>query len=460
MQWKRSILLVCGLAAAANLWARKPGDTLKPGYNLFSKYHDIQVGQAAAAEVRQHYQVVPDQFLQDYVRRCGERLAATPEARLSGFQFNFTVLNVPQVNAFALPGGPMFIFTGLFGPAENEAQLMGVMAHEMSHVILRHGTHEASKRLGVQVIGNLLGAAAAASNPGAAELSRLGLGLGANSLILHFSREAESEADALGSHMMAEAGYNPIEMARFFEKLASQGNRGLQFFSDHPNPENRERAIEAEIRALPKRDYGFETGDFPRAKSEVAAIPPPGTAPGPGATFGGGPAGPSVTPLPAPSVSWRLLRAPAFMIGFPANWAAEANAESTQWMIGPPEAPIRGTSPSARLAYGAEAGQFVPSVSRASLETATLELISRLNVGHPGVQLNPAPPKTLRIDGSEAELTLFVSQSPTGGNESDALLTVSRGSGFFYLLCLAPERNFPQLQGTFQQMINSIRFGN
>jgi hypothetical protein len=241
-------------------------------------------------------------------------------------------------------------------------------------------------------------------------------------------------------------------MARFFEKLASQGNRGLQFFSDHPNPENRQRAIEAEIRALPQRDYGFETGDFAHAKSEVALIPPPGTTAAPGAA--------PVAPLPEPSVSWQLLRAPEFMVGFPANWTAEANAGSTQWTIGPAEARVRGANQPQRLAYGAEAGQFVPSLARASLGTATLELIGKLNSGHPGVQLDPAPPRALRVDGSEAELTRFVSQSPTGGREADALLTVARGEGIFYMLCLAPQRNFPQLQATFQQMMNSIRFGN
>ena len=89
----------------------------------------------------------------DYIRRIGDRLAATPEAKQSGFLFSFTLLNVPQVNAFALPGGPMFIFTGLLKATENEAQLAGVMAHEMSHVILRHGTHEASKAKSVNTLG-------------------------------------------------------------------------------------------------------------------------------------------------------------------------------------------------------------------------------------------------------------------------------------------------------------------
>jgi predicted Zn-dependent protease len=195
------------------------------------------------------------------------------EARQSGFKFTFTLLNVQQINAFALPGGPMFIYTGIFKPADNEGQLAGVMAHEMSHVILRHGTHEASKANLIKLPLALAGAASGGSLLG--QVAQMGLGLTANSFILKFSRDAESEADALGSHLMSEAGYNPIDMARFFEKLAASGGQGPQFLSDHPNPGNRERAIEQEIRTLPQRQYGSDSGDFARVKSQIAALPAP-----------------------------------------------------------------------------------------------------------------------------------------------------------------------------------------
>ena len=109
-------------------------------------------------------------------------------------------------------------------------------------------------------------------------LAQLGIGLGANSVLLKFSRNAESQADLMGSHLMAEAGYNPMEMARFFEKLeAKTGQGGIQFFSDHPNPGNREHAIEEEAEKLPQRSYGYQTGQFERMKQVVAGIhePPP-----------------------------------------------------------------------------------------------------------------------------------------------------------------------------------------
>jgi len=253
--------------------ARRAGEPLRPGYNMFSKQQDIQLGQANAKKVREQYKAVNNQFLQDYVRRVGNRLAEQPEARQSGFEFSFTVLNVGEINAFALPGGPMFIYTGLLKVCDNEAQLAGVMGHEMSHVILRHGTHEATKANFIQLPA-LLAGAVIGEDTIAGKLANMGLGLGAKSVILKFSRDAESEADALGAHLMAESGYNPIEMARFFEKL-SAGPHPPQLLSDHPNPGNREKAIQAEMETMPQRSYTWQTGDFSRMKSELARLPPP-----------------------------------------------------------------------------------------------------------------------------------------------------------------------------------------
>jgi predicted Zn-dependent protease len=273
----RSILLFLLLISQA-VWAQEPKH-FQPGFNLFSKEQDIQVGQENAAQVRKQMPMVKDQFLLDYVNRVGKRLANSQAARDSGFPFTFEVVADPSINAFALPGGPMFINTGLLKAVDNEAQLAGVMGHEMSHVILRHGTNQASKAklielpavLGAQMTGSTM----------AGQLAQMGIGLGANSVLLKFSRTAESQADLTGSHIMAEAGYNPVEMANFFEKLSAKGGQGVpQFFSDHPNPDNRQHAIEEEVRALPNQKYGYETGEFQKMKQVVSQIhEPPHKAP-------------------------------------------------------------------------------------------------------------------------------------------------------------------------------------
>jgi predicted Zn-dependent protease len=254
-------------------WAQGP-TRFHPGFNLFSKQQDIQLGQENAAQVRKQMKVIHDAFLTEYVTRVGNRLVGAQEARDSGFPFTFEVVADPSINAFALPGGPMFINTGLLKAVDNEAQLAGVMGHEMSHVILRHGTNQASKSKLIELPAVLGSQVAGGSLVG--QLTQLGIGLGANSVLLKFSRSAESQADLMGSHLMAEAGYNPIEMARFFEKLNAQGGgRTIQFFSDHPNPDNRERAIEQEVQRLPQQDYRFQTGQFDQMKKVAARIREP-----------------------------------------------------------------------------------------------------------------------------------------------------------------------------------------
>ena len=244
------------LLAVPAIFAQEPKH-FQPGFNLFSKEQDIQLGQENAAQVRKQMPMVTDPFLRD-----------------SGFPFTFEVVADPSINAFALPGGPMFINTGLLKAVDNEARLAGVMGHEMSHVILRHGTNQASKAEFIQLPAVL--AAQMTGSSMAGKLAQMGIGLGANSVLLKFSRTDESQADITGSHIMAEAGYNPIEMARFFEKLSAKGGQGVpQFFSDHPNPDNRQQAIEQEVRALPKQNYGYETGQFQRMKEVVSKIHEP-----------------------------------------------------------------------------------------------------------------------------------------------------------------------------------------
>jgi len=271
MRQKRILFLLVAGALSLTAW-RRPGEPLTPsGLNFFSKQQDIQLGQEAATEVRKQVTVVQNQFLQDYIRHIGKRLMAQPEA--GDWPFNFTVILDPNINAFALPGGPMFVNSGTIANADNESQIAGVMGHEMSHVILRHGTKQASKANLLQIPVMLAGAVAGDGSL-LGELTKLGIGLGANSILLKYSRDDESQADALGTHLMAEAGYNPIELARFFEKLeAHGGSRTMQFLSDHPNPGNREQAIQAEIGTLPKRHYGYQSGDLERAKAEVAKLP-------------------------------------------------------------------------------------------------------------------------------------------------------------------------------------------
>jgi beta-barrel assembly-enhancing protease len=249
---------------------------LKPGFNLFSSQQDIQVGQEAAAEVQKQQPVVQNAQLTGYLNNLVARLAATPHGK-SEFPYKVNAIASKDINAFALPGGPIFVYTGLISEASNESELAGVLAHEMTHVKLRHGTNQATEANVIQL--PLVLAEKAVGGGGLfGQLTQLGINLGLNSVILKMSRGHESEADYNGALTMADAGYNPISMAQFFQKLEAKGGRETrltQFLSDHPNPGNRVKAVQDEIRQMPQKSYTADTGQFAAVKQLVSKIPVP-----------------------------------------------------------------------------------------------------------------------------------------------------------------------------------------
>lgn len=244
---------------------------LRPGFNLFSKEQDIQLGKESAAEVEKKMKVLDSPELQTYIATVGKKLTSSADA--GEFPYSFKVVVDKSINAFALPGGPMYIHTGLIAAADNESQMAGVMAHEVSHVALRHGTNQASKQQMLQLPAMLAGQVTGSGGL-LGTLSQLGINLGANSVLLKFSRGAETEADLLGTRLMHGAGYNPAELANFFRKLeAESGNQNKlveMFMSSHPNPGNRVQAVQKEAKSLPVRTYSGETGKFRSMQALVA----------------------------------------------------------------------------------------------------------------------------------------------------------------------------------------------
>jgi predicted Zn-dependent protease len=264
--------LVALLVVSSVLSGADP-NKFKPGFNLFNKQQDIELGREAAAQISKEYTIVRNGELSGYLTRIGQRLASQPLA--ADYPYTFTLVHENSINAFALPGGPTFVHTGLLLAAGNEAELAGVMAHEIAHVALRHGTNQASKAMGLQLAAGLLGGAVGGGSL-LNQLAQAGIAFGANSVLLKYSRDAERQADLMGAHLMAGAGYNPVEMARFFEKLEAEGGaRGPQFLSDHPNPGNRVRAVEQEIRTMPRQSYGASSGDLGRLKELVRRLGEP-----------------------------------------------------------------------------------------------------------------------------------------------------------------------------------------
>src|SRR3954469_17455518 len=203
-----ALALVMLMVAPQAMWAR-----FNPPkhYNMYSPQQDEEVGKQAAAQVYKKIPVLPENDpLTKYLQRIGNDLASHANAQpINGqkWPFTFHVIAQKDVNAFALPGGSMFVNVGTIVSADNEAQLAGVMAHEMSHVRLRHGTVNASKGGMIETLGGVLGSVL--GNGAAGSLAKLGIEGLASGALLKFSRDYEKEADLLGTDLMYDTGYNP-----------------------------------------------------------------------------------------------------------------------------------------------------------------------------------------------------------------------------------------------------------
>src|SRR6188474_1014777 len=252
---RTAALITVSCLSAGSLIAQSP---IKMPKNKYTPEQDVQIGREAAAEIRQQYPIIRDERITSYLSRLGDRLvaAAPPELNEKVYQYSFTPVNLKEINAFALPGGPMFVHRGMFDAAAAEGEVAGVMAHELSHVLLRHGTANASKAQNPWLqLGQLAGAVGGAIVGGAAgsaiaQGSQVGLG----AVLLRYSREFEKDADLLGSQIMARAGYDPRALAHMFETIEQQsrssGGGGPQWMSSHPNPGNRTQYINQEAALL------------------------------------------------------------------------------------------------------------------------------------------------------------------------------------------------------------------
>ena len=221
--------------------------------NSFTTTQDVQLGRQAAADARRQLPMLHDGPTNALVDRIGSRLVAAIPARYRhpGFRYSFDVVDRREINAFALPGGPMFVNRGMLQAARTDDEVAGVMAHELAHVVLRHGTLQASKAQKFQfgaIAGQVLGAIVG-GNKGQiiAQGSQIGLG----TYFLKYGRQYEREADLLGAQIMARAGYNPRQMANMFRTIQQRsGSRGPEWLSSHPNPGNRYEAINREASML------------------------------------------------------------------------------------------------------------------------------------------------------------------------------------------------------------------
>lgn len=449
--------------------------------NKFTPEQDVKLGLEAAAEVRKQYPIIKDEKINAYLTSIGDRLvaAAPPELNQSVYKYSFTPVNVKEINAFALPGGPMFVNRGMFDAAASEGEVAGVMAHELSHVLLRHGTANATKAQNPWLqLGQVAGAVGGAMVGGAAgsyiaQGSQFGLG----TLMLRYSRDFEKQADLMGAQIMARAGYDPRALAHMFETIENQSKSSggtPQWLSDHPNPGNRTQYINQEASALTIAS-AVDTSQFAPMKAMFAALPPgksmadvergnavagSGGATGGSAAPGGGggemprSAGTPGQPVARPSSQFHdIAGGKVFQASVPADWTSIPSKSSIKVV---PQNGYGDLNGQTVFTYGVEFG-LTKATSR-DLHEATNAWLQAVAQANRDLHLG-GPQQAVKISQRSAIATPLVNPSVLGGQEEVVVYTtfLADGTTMFYYLTIVPEKDAAAFRDTFRRIGESIR---
>jgi Zn-dependent protease with chaperone function len=443
----------------------------QPCKNSFSVEQEVAQGQQAAAQIRKQMPILPASSpVAQYVEKLGEKLAS--HAPGYKWPYHFYVANQADINAFALPGGPIFINLGTLQAADTEAQLAGVMAHEISHVVLRHATCNITKQQTPKLLAGLGQIAAGILVPGVGgALAQTGIGAAAGLGFLKMSRDAEKQADLLGVQILYDSGYDPRGMSQFFEIIQGKyGKGGAQFTSDHPNPGNRTEYVNQAIAKLPTREHSIRTTPaFTKMKAELKGIRvytakeiASGVWRNQGATLS--PAAAVMQPVAfAPNGIWQTLTTAQFSIEYPGNWKAAVGGGGGATIA--PEGGVNVESAdSVSVAYGALLGGFVPNPA-GTLDAAFKQLVDKLVRENAGLKqsgrIEPIEPGLIsNAQGRSVELQ---GNSPLmqGGEpmvEHDWLVAIARPDGSLStIVFVAPGDDAEALRSTYETMLGSFK---
>ena len=446
----------------------KPSDgrtQVKPGIDRYSVEQDAQLGRAVARQVEKQMPMLNDRRVDDYLGDLGQRLVAVAPG--PKFKYEFRCVNSREINAFATPGGFVFVYRGAIETAVNEAQLAGIIAHEISHAALRHGTNQATKAEIWGAVGAIGGLAAGSSAAGIA--SQIGGNLAINATLLKYSRTAETQADVVGTQILHDAGYDDRALGQFFEQLSSdaKGKKPVEFFADHPNYEHRLDRINEEVDKMggPPENYVRDSQDFREIRRYLLSLAPPPDRPKRGTAV---PADPAITGAPPrPSQETREFSSDDFRARFPDNWELQGTGDSISFV--PPRGMVTDSAGKQSAAYGILVNREKLDAS-ATLDDATNQIVANIEQSNPHAQALGSR-EHIRVDGESALRVTLLNDSPAGGLEKDLLVAVIlpndatdsspstwRETRMLYFICVAPSVEFDDYNPAFQQFIASIRF--
>ncbi|MBZ5698373.1 MAG: M48 family metalloprotease [Acidobacteriia bacterium] len=489
-RWLAVCLAFC-LVAGQGLAVRTAPELPDPGNPPMSRDQQKQLGLQAAGEVYKQMPVLPDSSREtQYIQKLGKRLAATiPPERSWPFQFH--VIAQKEINAFALPGGPMFINIGTIQAADNEAELAGVMAHEMAHVYMQHSAKQQEKASLLGGLAGIVGGIAGRMGGVWGTLAQSGIQFGAGTLILKYSRSDEAQADEVGAIILSKASYNPVALADFFEKIEKQGSSGPQFLSDHPNPGNRRAAIEREIAEWPVRKYGHESPEFAAVRKDAASVRAytaqeiadgaksgrwAAENPKNGAVFSEATSGGSATVGTAsqtnvgsvptvpvtdvqPSSIFQQTDLSTMKIVRPENWDVMQGQQQGSVTI----APRPGVSGSA-VAYGVVIQVVQPPSANMSVQQITAAIVRSLESSDSRMKQS-GEIQAITVNGVAGGSVELQTVSPLADEEGKAqperdwLVAVPRGDGnAIMIVFVATQRYFEQMRPTFEKMLRSVQF--
>jgi len=439
---------------------------ITPPANSYTPAQDVQLGREASAQVRRELPILHDDAVTSYVQEVGHRLvnAIPPELQHREFSYTFEVVNVKEINAFALPGGPMFVNRGMIEAAHSEGEVAGVMAHELSHVLLRHGTAQASKATKYEV-GEVAGAILGSIIGGGwGQIVSQGTQFGLGTAFLRYSREYEKQADLEGTHLMALAGYDPRDMANMFKTIEQQsGPGGPQWLSDHPNPGNRYDYIVQEARAVRVDNPVRDTRAFDQVKDHLRTLPPaPSTEQATrnaGRTTRRGGGSGSEDRLPAgrvapPSNSFETYNeGNLFRVSVPSNWRELQDTNSVTFA---PEGAYGSYNGQSVFTHGIEFG--VARNESHDLQTATDELVDSLARGNPNLRRSSGSERVTVADRRGLRTLLTNRSEATGQDEMIEIFTTQLQDGsLLYGVGVAPQNEFRDYRGVFDRVVSSLR---